>query len=60
MSEKNTQFGWGNFFLGILFILTALVAFRDPASSLISVTVFIGMMAIIKGCFDIFLRTKVK
>lgn len=60
MSEKHTHFGWGNFLLGILFILTDLVAFRDPAGSLVSVTVFIGMMAIVKGCFDIFLRNKVK
>ncbi|WP_314067956.1 DUF308 domain-containing protein [uncultured Vagococcus sp.] len=60
MSEKQTHFDWGNLLLGVLFILTSLVAFKDPAGSLVSVTVFIGMMAIIKGCFDIFLRNKVK
>lgn len=60
MSEKQMHFDWGNLLLGGLFILTALASFKDPAGSLVSVTVFIGMMAIIKGCFDIFLRNKVK
>ncbi|MBP1041076.1 DUF308 domain-containing protein [Vagococcus sp. BWB3-3] len=60
LASENRKFGWGNFLLGLLFIMTALVAFRDPAGSLVSVTVFIGLMAIAKGCFDIFLRNKVK
>ncbi len=30
--------------------MTALVAYRDPAGSLVSVTVFSGLMAIAKGC----------
>lgn len=60
MADKKTGFGWSNLLLGILFIITSLIAFNDPVGNLASLTVFFGIVAIIKGCFDIFIRNKIQ
>ena len=48
------------FILGVLFILMALLAFRDPAGDLIALVIFFGMIALIKGFFELFYRKKME
>lgn len=60
MSTQENRFDWGNFLLGLLFIGISFVAFRNPSGSLASLTVIIGISAIAKGLFDIFLRNRLK
>lgn len=50
------KFNIGYFILGLLFIFIGFMSFRDPASNLIALVIFFGVMAIIKGVFEIFVR----
>lgn len=60
MTNSKNGFKWGNLIVGVLFIITSLIAFRNPVGNLAGITVFFGMIAIIKGLFDVFFRNKVK
>lgn len=60
MTHSKSSFKWGNLIVGVLFILTALISFRNPVGNLAGITVFFGMLAIVKGGFDLFFRNKVK
>lgn len=60
MTHSKSSFKWGNLIVGVLFIITSLIAFRNPVGNLAGITVFFGMIAIIKGLFDVFFRNKVK
>lgn len=60
MTHSKSSFKWGNLIVGVLFILTALISFRNPVGNLAGITVFFGMLAIVKGGFDVFFRNKVK
>ena len=46
--------------IGILFIWASFLAFNNPASDLIALTVVFGLMALIKGFLEIFLKRKIK
>ncbi|MGK0552733.1 HdeD family acid-resistance protein [Enterococcus faecalis] len=50
----------GSLILGILFVLTALVSFQNPAGNLIAIVVVFAIFAIIKGVFEIFVRNRMK
>ncbi|MBO0470359.1 DUF308 domain-containing protein [Enterococcus sp. DIV0242_7C1] len=51
---------WGSLVLGILFVLTALISFQDPAGNLIAIVMVFAFFAIIKGIFEIFVRNRLK
>ncbi|GGC95485.1 HdeD family acid-resistance protein [Enterococcus wangshanyuanii] len=51
---------WGSLVLGILFVLTALLSFQDPAGNLIAIVMVFAFFAIIKGIFEIFVRNRLK
>ncbi|OTP42163.1 acid-resistance membrane protein [Enterococcus faecalis] len=40
---------WGSLVLGILFVLTALISFQNPAGNLIAIVMVFAIFAIIKG-----------
>ena len=61
MNESSRQgTDWGSLILGILFVLTALVSFQNPAGNLIAIVVVFAIFAIIKGVFEIFVRNRMK
>lgn len=51
---------WGSLILGILFVLTSLVSFQDPAGNLVAIVMVFAIFAIVKGIFEIFARNKMK
>ncbi|WP_086314833.1 acid-resistance membrane protein [Enterococcus sp. 7F3_DIV0205] len=51
---------WGSLILGILFVLTALLSFQDPAGNLIAIVMVFAIFAILKGIFEIFARNRMK
>lgn len=51
---------WGSLVLGILFVLTALISFQNPAGNLIAIVMVFAIFAIIKGIFEIFARNRMK
>lgn len=58
--DTNRKFNWGYLIVGIMFIIVSLIAFRDPASSLIAIVMVFGVAAIVKGLFELFYRYKLK
>lgn len=60
MTEEKRSFNWGSFILGILFILAALLSFKDVTGNLLAIVIVYAIFAIIKGCYEIFLRNKLK
>ena len=60
--EQRQQHGmdWGSLVLGILFVLTALISFQNPAGNLIAIVMVFAIFAIIKGIFEIFVRNRMK
>lgn len=58
METKN--FDWGSFFMGILFVLVALLSFRNPLSSLVAIVAVFAIFAILKGLFELFFRNRMK
>lgn len=57
---KENQFKPITFILGILFILTSLVAFRNIGNSLLSFVIIFAIFAIIKGLYELFIRRSLK
>lgn len=55
MVEKK-GFEWGHLLLGILFVVSALIAFANPASSLVAVVVVFAITAIVKGIIELSFR----
>lgn len=57
---KKHGIDWGALVLGILFVLTSLISFQDPAGNLVAIVLFFAIFAIIKGIFEIFVRNRMK
>lgn len=57
---KKHGIDWGALVLGILFVLTSLISFQDPAGNLVAIVMFFAIFAIIKGIFEIFVRNRMK
>ncbi|MDR0922694.1 MAG: DUF308 domain-containing protein [Lactobacillales bacterium] len=57
---KEKKFSWSYFILGLLYIFVALIAFQDPASDLVAVVLLFSIAAILKGIFELFIRSKLK
>ncbi len=48
-AQSRKHFGWGYLILGILLVITSLIAFRDPFSDILALAVLFGIMAILSG-----------
>ncbi|MFK4567534.1 HdeD family acid-resistance protein [Enterococcus sp. UD-01] len=57
---KKNGVDWGSLILGILFVLTALISFQDPAGNLLALVIVFAIFAILKGVFEIFVRNRMK
>ncbi|MCI2149560.1 HdeD family acid-resistance protein [Bifidobacterium crudilactis] len=53
------KINWDYFFVGILFIITALVSFSNPASNLVALVYGFAILAIIKGVSELTLRRRI-
>lgn len=51
---------WGSLLLGILLIIAALIAFKNPASNLLAIVVIFAILAIVKGVVEICIRNRMK
>ncbi|KAF1302904.1 DUF308 domain-containing protein [Enterococcus saccharolyticus] len=60
MYEEKKNFDWMSLLLGILFMLTALVTFRNPGTSLTAIVIYLAITAIINGAASLLIRRKVK
>lgn len=61
MNEQSKRgIDWGSLILGILFVLTSLISFQDPAGNLVAIVMVFAVFAIIKGVFEIFVRNRMK
>lgn len=58
--EHSSGLDWGSLLLGILFVITSLLSFQDPAGNLIAIVLVFAIFAIFKGIFEIFLRNRLK
>ncbi|MBV7390705.1 MULTISPECIES: HdeD family acid-resistance protein [Enterococcus] len=58
MVANQRKFNWGEFLLGILFILTSLMVFKNPLSSLLAIVFLFAISAILEGIFQIGLRRR--
>lgn len=57
---KRNSVDWGSLILGILFIITALLSFQNPAGNLIAIVLVFAVFAFLKGIFELFLRNRLK
>ncbi|MHC5228433.1 HdeD family acid-resistance protein [Enterococcus sp. LJL99] len=57
---KKHGIDWGALILGILFVVTSLISFQDPAGNLVAIVLFFAIIAIMKGIFEIFVRNRMK
>ncbi|MGC6769100.1 HdeD family acid-resistance protein [Enterococcus sp. LJL51] len=57
---RNNGIDWGSLLLGILFVLTALLSFQDPAGNLIAIVMVFAVFAIFKGIFELIGRNRLK
>lgn len=58
MRSKESTFSWGLFFLGVIYITLALIAFSNPGTSILFVVFLFAFGAIMKGIFEILFRKK--
>lgn len=59
MENTNNKFNWGSFLLGIGFLLVAYVTLHNPGSSLLSIVLLFGVAAIVKGVFELTVRSRI-
>lgn len=57
---KRNGIDWSSLVLGILFVITALISFQDPAGDLVAIVMIFAVFAILKGIFEIFIRNRMK
>ncbi|MDK4211202.1 DUF308 domain-containing protein [Enterococcus mundtii] len=58
--KESRKIDWGSLVLGILFVLVSLISFRDPVGNLVAIVIVFAIFAILKGLFELFLRSRVK
>lgn len=60
MEYRKRGVDWASLILGILFVIAAFIAFRDPVGDLKALVWVFGVFAIIKGIFEIFIRSRLR
>lgn len=51
--QKNKNVNWANLVLGIIYIIVAIIAFKDPTVSLYSIAILLGISVILSGIGEI-------
>lgn len=59
-TQRKRGVDWASLILGILFVIAAFIAFRDPVGDLKALVWVFGVFAIVKGVFEIFIRSRVR
>lgn len=57
-NKEKEGFGWGNFIIGIIFIITALIVFKNPLTNLFALSIVFGVTAILEGIWAIINRNR--
>lgn len=60
METSKNNFNWLSFILGVLLIFGSIISLQDPTGNLVSITIFIGLLGIIKGGFVLIFHSKMK
>lgn len=60
MNSKSENFSWLNLIIGIILIISSFIVYRNPAATLTSIAMIVGIMAILSGIGEIILRNKIK
>lgn len=58
--EKKSHIDWSYFLLGLVFLLVALVSFRNPSSSLVAIVYVFASTALMKGIIELFFKQRGK
>lgn len=56
--RRNNRVNWDSLVLGIFYIIIAIIAFRDPETSLMSIAVLLGISVILSGIGEITLGSR--
>ncbi len=51
--QRNNNVNWANLLLGIIYIIVAIIAFKDPTASLLSISILLGIAVILSGIGEI-------
>ncbi|EPH72678.1 hypothetical protein D929_01898 [Enterococcus faecalis 02-MB-P-10] len=57
---KNRGIDWVSLLIGILFILTSLLSFQNPAGDLVGLVLVFASLAIVKGIYELYARYSIK
>lgn len=60
METSKNNFNWLSFILGVLLIFGSIISLQDPTGNLVSITIFIGLLGIIKGGVVLIFHSKMK
>lgn len=60
MNNNEESFNWGSLILGILYVLIAIFALRNPTASLLTVVFMFGFGAILKGIYEIIIHRRLQ
>ncbi|QQK07136.1 HdeD family acid-resistance protein [Miniphocaeibacter halophilus] len=60
MTTGKSKFNWENLIIGIIFIITSLIAFRDPTANLLAIVMVFGISALFDGVFQLFIRRRIR
>lgn len=60
MATRLSRFNWASLLLGIVALIAAVTAFRDPAANLLALTIFFGVTALVRGILQIYARFALK
>lgn len=58
--EEKRKFNWMSLIIGVVFIFTSIVAFKNPVTTMASVVVYFGASGIIKGLVGLMSSKKLK
>ena len=60
MNGRLSKFNWASLLLGIIAMIAAVAAFRDPAANLLALTLFFGVTALVRGVLQIYAKFALK
>lgn len=55
---RDKKLGWANLLVGIIFIIAAITALRNPEGNIKAIVLIIAITAIAKGIMEIFIRSR--
>lgn len=59
-NSTRRSFDWYSLILGVLFVIAAVIAFVDPTSSLLAIVVIFGVLALLKGIYEVWFHADVQ